>query len=113
MSLDREFDAEKARLSGLKRLRGTRLTSVEEGSPAGLAGMRRGDVILEFDGVGVEGDVHLVNLVSMTPIGRVVPIVILREGRQMRVMCKLIGRSNYSRNRRKPFRRGMELAKQG
>ena len=110
VSLDREFDAKKARLSGLKRLRGTRLTSVEEGSPAGLAGMRRGDVILEFDGVGVDSDVHLVNLVSMTPIDRVVPIVILREGRRMRVKCKLIGRSNYSRLRRKPVRSEDELA---
>jgi serine protease Do len=94
VSLDREFTAEAARAEGLTRLEGARVTAVEAGSPAEAAGLQIGDIVLEFDGVPVESDVHLVNLVSMTPIGQEVALALLRKGRRMRVTCKLAERPN-------------------
>ncbi len=94
VSLDREFTADAARAAGLSRLQGARVTAVEASSPAESAGLVIGDIVLEFDGVAVESDVHLVNLVSITPIGQEVSLAVHRKGRRVRVMCTLVERPN-------------------
>ena len=43
-------------------------------------GIQVGDVILSFDGVRIDDDDHLVNQVKLTPIGKSVPVVVLRDG---------------------------------
>ncbi len=96
VSLDREFSADAARAAGLPRLQGARVTAVEASSPADAAGMQIGDVVLEFDGVAVESDVHLVNLVSITPVGQAVTVVLYRKGRKVQVMCTLVERPSLS-----------------
>ena len=58
--------------------------SVRRGSPAELARLQRGDVIVEFNGNAVENDDHLVTQVGLTPIGEAVPMVILRSGTRYR-----------------------------
>jgi serine protease Do len=98
VSLDREFSAEMARDLGLPRLQGTRLTQIEPGSPAETAGLQVGDVVLELDGVLVESDVHLVNLVSTTPVGQSVTLTILRKGRRIQLNCKLVERPRTGQN---------------
>jgi membrane-associated protease RseP (regulator of RpoE activity) len=49
-------------------------------SPAGKAGMRKGDVIVEFDGERVRSVRQLTRLVQETPSGRTVQAALLREG---------------------------------
>jgi S1-C subfamily serine protease len=39
------------------------------------------DVIIEFNGVRIEQDVHLIALVKLTEIGRRVPVTVLRGGK--------------------------------
>ena len=43
-----------------------------------------GDVILQYDGIRIEKDDHLVSLVKLTEIGKRVEMVVYRDGRPLR-----------------------------
>jgi serine protease Do len=70
---------------GLPRPMGARVIKVSENSPAAAAHLREGDVILQFNGVAVDNDTHLVNLVKLTEIGKQVTLVVLRDRRALTV----------------------------
>lgn len=79
VTLDPEFAAADAlRVTGAAF--GALVKEVRPGSPAERARLRRGDVIVEFDGTRIENDDHLVTRVGLTEIGREVPLVIFRDG---------------------------------
>ena len=69
---------------------GALVKEVRDGSPAALANLLRGDVILEFNGVGVDNDDHLVTRVGLTPLGQEVPVIISRSGRRYRTNITVI-----------------------
>ena len=75
-----EIGAERARALKLAEERGVELTRVAEDSPAAKAGLKAGDVVLEFNGQRVEGTEQFVRLVRETPVGRVVKLLINRGG---------------------------------
>ncbi len=52
------------------------------GSPAAKAGLKAGDVIVEFDGETVRSDRQFVRLVEESVSGRPVKVVIVRDGRK-------------------------------
>ncbi len=79
VQLDPKFSPEVAAELGLSRPIGTRITQITPNSPAEAARLQKNDVILQFDGVVVEGDAHLINLVSLTEIGKRVSLVIFRD----------------------------------
>jgi serine protease Do len=79
----RAMNHEKARMLGLDRPRGAWVEAVWEPSPAAEAGLRGGDVILRFNGLDVIDLNHLINLVSMSPIGQAVEIVIWRDRQEL------------------------------
>lgn len=68
---------------GLDRPRGTRISAVSENSPAKQSGIQKGDVIVRFNGIPVNNTWHLINMVSITPIGQSVPIVVNRAGQEV------------------------------
>jgi serine protease Do len=74
---------------GLKDTRGILVSDVSENSPAAEAGMKRGDIILEFDGKRVEDPVHLRNGVAHTEPGKKVPVKIWRKGKEMVLNVKI------------------------
>lgn len=74
---------------GLDRPRGALVAELLDGSPAGEAGIRSGDVILSFDGHKVDGSAALPPLVGRTEIGSVVEVVVLREGNRQRVAVEV------------------------
>lgn len=78
--LDNVFDASTARRLGLSSPIGALVKSILPQSPAAQAGVQVGDVIVEFDGIRIENDGHLVKTVGLTPVGRTVEIVIYRNG---------------------------------
>ena len=51
-------------------------------------------MILEFNGVVIEDDSHLVNTVSQTEIGREVPVLIYRDRQTFRLQVKVVDRNN-------------------
>jgi serine protease Do len=55
---------------------------VEANSPAEKAGLRDGDVIVEYNREQVAGVLHLTRLVRETPVGRTVDIKVRRDNRE-------------------------------
>ena len=75
-----DITSERAKALKLKGERGVEITSVDADSAAAKAGLKEGDVILEFNGQRVEGWEQLRRLVSETPVHREVKVVISRNG---------------------------------
>jgi serine protease Do len=75
-----DITSERAKALKLKEERGVEITSVDPESGAAKAGLKEGDVVLEFNGQHVEGWEQLRRLVSETPINREVKIGIWRNG---------------------------------
>jgi len=71
---------ERAKSLGLKEPQGVEVTSVGEDSPAVKAGIKQGDVILEYGGQHVEGGAQFVRMVQETPTGRKVEMQVWRSG---------------------------------
>lgn len=91
VKLDIKFDSASARLVGLSELRGTRISGLSNDSPALEADLRVNDVILSFDGLQIQNDQHLINLVNRTEIGREVELTVFRD-RQMITKLVRVGR---------------------
>ncbi|MFU8856941.1 MAG: DegQ family serine endoprotease [Deferrisomatales bacterium] len=71
---------ELARQFGLEETRGALVGGVTSGGPAEKAGLLRGDVILEFDGVAVGRMSELPRLVAQRAPGSKVEVLVLRKG---------------------------------
>ncbi|MEO0484612.1 MAG: Do family serine endopeptidase [Pseudomonadota bacterium] len=65
---------------GLENAAGAAVTDVPEG-PAREAGMEVNDIIIRFDGVEIEDTGELVRIVGNSPVGKEVPVIVLRNGR--------------------------------
>ena len=68
---------------GVKDLKGALVSGVMKGSPAEKAGIKQGDVILQYNGKTVEDTGHLRNMVSQTPIGTTVKVRVLRQKKEI------------------------------
>jgi len=74
---------------GLPNAEGVIIERVFPGSPADRAGIKRNDVVVEFDGVHVTDREHFRLKVADTQTGRRVPIVVLREGKRVPLTVSL------------------------
>jgi hypothetical protein len=68
---------------------GLRLTGVREGSPAELAGLRAGDVVVEFDGNPIADIYAYTYALQAKRAGDTVTIVVERDGRRITVQATL------------------------
>ena len=68
-----------------KTAAGVLVDEVEEESPAAKAGLKKGDVVVEFDGERVRSVRQFTRLVSETPPGRQVAASVLRDGQRVSV----------------------------
>lgn len=73
----------------LKEERGVEVTMVDGDAPAGKAGIREHDVILDFNGSPVDSEEQLRRLIRETPPGRTVSLGISRDGNPMKVNVQL------------------------
>ena len=80
-----EVTSDLAEEFGVKDLKGSLVSGVMKGSPAEKAGIKQGDVILQYNGRLVEDTGHLRNMVSQTPIDTTVKIKLLRDKREIEV----------------------------
>ena len=87
-----EIDSKRASELKLKGPSGVEITRVEEGSPAEKAGLKPGDVVLEYNGERVEGMEQFGRLVRETPPGRDVKLLISRNGVNQTVVANLATR---------------------
>ncbi len=87
--MDTQFDSAKSQQAGLVHTRGALVKAVKPNSPAEIAGLKTGDIILEFDGRSIDNDGHLVQTVGLTSLGKSITIVILRDGKKYTVQVQL------------------------
>lgn len=80
---------ELARSFGIKEGKGALVGDVFAGSPADKASIKRGDVIIEFDGQKIDEMSDLPRLVANTPVGKTVTIKIIREGQEQTLTAKI------------------------
>jgi serine protease Do len=73
---------ELAQSFGLDRPHGALVSEVVKDSPAERAGIKRGDVILRFDGQAIDERNDLPKVVATTPVGKAVTVVVFRDGRE-------------------------------
>ena len=78
-----------ARRFELKEATGTLVGDVLKGGPAEKAGIKRGDVIITFDGVSIDGPNTLRNVVAATKVGKEVPVVVIRDGKEQTIQVKI------------------------
>jgi len=81
-------------IEGLDLARGALVTDVPPG-PAENAGMLAGDVILVFDGIEIQDTRELVRIVGNSPVGKEVPVSVLRDG-DMSALTVVLGRRETS-----------------
>ncbi|MFN9565086.1 MAG: S1C family serine protease [Pirellulaceae bacterium] len=87
--MDYQYDVNAAQRLGLPTIRGVLIKGVRPKSPAETAGLRAGDVLLEYNGEAVESDSQLVQMVSLTDLKHAVPMTIWRQGRSMQLQVRL------------------------
>jgi membrane-associated protease RseP (regulator of RpoE activity) len=75
-----EVTADRAKDARLSSERGVYVASVEAGSPAEKAGLKKGDVIVSYGGENVEGTRQFRRLVLETPPGRTISLAVWRDG---------------------------------
>lgn len=80
-----ELTPELAEGKGLEGQTGILVGQVVEGSPAEDAGLKVGDVIVEYDGVPVSEVNKFRWMVADTPVGNKVPLRVLRDGREKKI----------------------------
>jgi serine protease Do len=69
---------------------GALVNSVTPDRPGDLAGLKRGDVILEFSGGRVQSNSGFAELVQQSPIGEPLPMTIIRDGKRMQLTMELV-----------------------
>ena len=84
-----EIDADRSKELKLAEERGVEVRSVEDNSPAAKAGLKEGDVVLEYNGARVEGTAQFVRMVRETPAARQVKLSIWRDGTSQTVTATI------------------------
>jgi serine protease Do len=77
-----EVDDGIAETLGLGRVRGALVAGVDDKGPAKPAGIEAGDVIVKFDGKDVKDSRDLPRIVAASPVGKAVPVILFRKGKE-------------------------------
>ncbi|HXX58788.1 MAG TPA: DegQ family serine endoprotease [Thermodesulfovibrionales bacterium] len=80
---------ELAKQFAMKDDKGALVGDVTEDGPAEKAGIRRGDVVVEYDGHDVNDPSNLRNMVAATPPGKKVTLSIVRDGKKQKVAATI------------------------
>jgi serine protease Do len=73
----------------IKPPRGALVAGVDDKGPAKPAGIEPGDVIIKFDGKDIKEMRDLPRVVADTPVGKEVPVIIIRKGKEETRTVKL------------------------
>jgi serine protease Do len=84
-----KITAERAKALKLREEAGVEVTRVAPDSPADRAGLKEGDVVLQYNGMKIEGLEQLSRLVRETPVGREARLDIFRNGAPLTLMARV------------------------
>ncbi len=86
----RSLDADLADQFGFKSTKGALVESVEPGQPADQAGVKRGDIITEFQGQRIDDHTQLRNMASQATPGSTARFKVWRDGAERELSAKLV-----------------------
>jgi serine protease Do len=84
-----DLNQDLAKSFSLRDSRGALISDVKESSPAEQAGLKQGDVIVEYQGIPVEDGVALQRLVTRTSVGADVMLKVVRDGRERELTVRI------------------------
>jgi serine protease Do len=84
-----EVTPDLAKSFGLPAPTGALVGGVESGGPASKAGIQRGDIIIKYNGNPVHDEHELPEMVAQTPLNKVVPIEVVRDGKRLTLQAKI------------------------
>ncbi len=93
----RDVDADHVTVLKLKDVRGAEIITVDHDAPAGKAGLRLHDVIVQMNGQPVENTDQLRRLLHETPAGKTVNFVLSRDGQPVNVSVQLADRAKVEK----------------
>jgi len=85
----KNLTAEEAKKAGITDAGGVAVTDVQSGTPAERAGLKAGDVIVEFDGFRVRSAANFARLVQETTPNRSVNVSVVRAGKRQTLNATL------------------------
>ena len=92
-----DIDEERAKALNLKEARGVEIKSVDADSPAAKAGLKEGDVVLDYNGTPVAGFEQFARLVRETPSGRQARLTVWRAGSTQTITATIATRPGFTR----------------
>jgi len=84
-----ELTPELAESFKLGDLKGVLITDVMHNSPADLAGVKAGDILLSIDGKPITNWSTMLETVANLPPGKVAPVKLVRNGAEMVMQVKI------------------------
>jgi serine protease Do len=84
-----DLNQDLAKSFGIKDSKGALISDVKEDSPADQAGLKQGDVIIEYHGTPVEDGVALQRLVTRSSVGTKVSLKVIRDGHEREMTVKV------------------------
>ena len=78
-----------AKSFGLKKPEGALVSDVVTGGPADIAGIKRGDIIVGFDGRDIKKMSDLPFIVAETPVGKTVTVKLIRNAREISLKIRI------------------------
>lgn len=87
-----------AKAFGLEEVGGALVADITKGSPAEKGGLKRGDVIIEYDGKKVKDMYELSRYVASTPIGATIPLKVYRDGKmiELKITIEKLSEQTYT-----------------
>lgn len=93
----RDVNDERVGILKLKEPRGAEITHVDHDGPAGKAGLREHDVVLQINGQAIEGEEQLRRVLREIPSGRSINIILSRDGQPQAVSAQMADRATVER----------------
>jgi serine protease Do len=93
----RDVTPEQLSLLKLRDVHGAEITLVDHDAPAGKAGLREHDVILQMNGQIIEGRDQIRRMLRESPPGKSITLVISREGQQLTLSTQLTTQEEVER----------------
>ncbi|MCF7793407.1 MAG: Do family serine endopeptidase [Candidatus Cloacimonetes bacterium] len=90
--LPQEIDSDLRESLDLDKVQGVLVTKVEEDTPAEEAGLKRGDVIIEFGGSEIENVAKFRILIANSEIGKEYPLKVIRNNKEKKLKVTLVPR---------------------
>jgi len=84
-----DINEDLAKALKLGSLEGSLVADVTPDGPADKAGIKRGDVIVEFDGKKVKDTMQLRNMVAQVSPGKTVEVLLIRDGKELKLKVRL------------------------